>query len=153
LKFLAFPCNQFLYQENGNAKDIKQCAGSYGSEFPLFEKCNVNGEQMHPVYAFLQSVFPGKIPWNFGAKFIVDKDGIPQARFGKDSDNWKDVDLTISELLANKPLSKHGDFESSKRDLSVPASEQQGEQQAEKQDQNYIGDDDVVPGADEDQQK
>ena len=54
--------------------------------FPLFAKIDVNGDDRHPVYAFLagqetQPDGPGDIGWNF-SKFLVGKDGSVLARFG-----------------------------------------------------------------------
>ena len=42
--------------------------------FPLTEKIEVNGEDRHPIYEWLTSVFPGDIEWNF-EKFLIDRDG------------------------------------------------------------------------------
>ena len=49
--------------------------------FTIFEKISVNGEETHPIYAYLKSKcviddhpeqkVKGDIPWNF-AKFLVD---------------------------------------------------------------------------------
>jgi glutathione peroxidase len=80
---LGFPCNQFMFQEPGNADDIKEfCSGSYGVTFPLFEKIHVNGRHQHPLYEKL-TVIPdasgtaGKVQWNF-EKFLVSPDGSVQ---------------------------------------------------------------------------
>ena len=51
---------------------------SYKCHFPLFAKIEINGENCHPVYAFLRNNSKelrkndqaGVIPWNF-AKFFV----------------------------------------------------------------------------------
>ena len=55
LEILGFPCNQFGYQEPGTNEEIlKYARDTYGVEFPMFEKCEVNGEGAHEVYRFLR---------------------------------------------------------------------------------------------------
>ena len=77
---VGFPCNQFGGQEPGTAEEIKTfCSTTYGVDFPLTEKIEVNGEGRHPLYAWLtsQDTAPdgsGDIKWNF-AKFLIGKDG------------------------------------------------------------------------------
>ena len=80
LAVLGFPCNQFGAQEPGTEEQIQQfCSTSYGVEFPLFAKVEVNGEGRHPLYAHL--IGDGEdISWNF-EKFLVDGDGQTIARF------------------------------------------------------------------------
>lgn len=73
---LGFPSNQFMFQEPGDADDIKEfCRTHYDITFPLFEKVNVNGRKQHPLFAELTSVQDstgkaGKIQWNF-EKFVI----------------------------------------------------------------------------------
>lgn len=95
---LAFPCNQFLGQEPGTNAEIKKFAAGYGAKYPLFDKIDVNGANEAEVYTFLKSKFPGPVPWNFGAKFIVDKNGIPVKRFGA-GDNWAEIEQYVTSLL------------------------------------------------------
>ena len=83
---LAFPCNQFLNQEPGDIKSIKQnyCAIQKIS-FPIFNKINVNGPDTAPLYNFLKKQVQKKpllnmIPWNF-TKFLVDQHGQVIKRF------------------------------------------------------------------------
>jgi glutathione peroxidase len=72
---LGFPCNQFGGQEPGTADEIVSfCDSKYNVSFPLTEKIDVNGAAKHPIYAWLQSVFPGDIEWNF-EKFLINKKG------------------------------------------------------------------------------
>jgi len=85
---LAFPCNQFGGQEPGSASEILEFArGKYAATFPLFEKCDVNGPNTHPVWAHLKAEksdpFPlgADIKWNF-AKFLVGPEGEVISRFG-----------------------------------------------------------------------
>jgi glutathione peroxidase len=83
---LGFPCNQFLEQEPGSAEEIQEfCTLTYGVQFPLFEKIEVNGEGQHPLYAQLNQAadgegYTGDIRWNF-EKFLVSPDGEVVGRF------------------------------------------------------------------------
>lgn len=80
LVVLGFPCNQFGGQEPGDAADIAQfCERNFGVSFPVFSKIEVNGEQAHPLYAWLKQEATGilgteAIKWNF-TKFLVNRDG------------------------------------------------------------------------------
>jgi glutathione peroxidase len=91
LEVLGFPCNQFAAQEPGSDADVKQfCAMSYGVEFPLFSKIEVNGAHRHPLYAWLtgEAAAPegaGDVKWNF-TKFLVGRDGRVAARFAPQTD-------------------------------------------------------------------
>jgi len=77
---LAFPCNQFGYQEPDDADEIKNfCSLNYDISFPLFAKVEVNGRHAHPLFEHLKSTQPGvlgteAIKWNF-TKFLVDRQG------------------------------------------------------------------------------
>ncbi|KAG6438337.1 hypothetical protein SASPL_103277 [Salvia splendens] len=78
-EILAFPCNQFLYQEPGTSEDAEQFACSrFKAEYPIFQKVKVNGPNAAPVYKFLKASkggwFGSQIKWNF-TKFLVDRDG------------------------------------------------------------------------------
>jgi glutathione peroxidase len=83
---LGFPCNQFLGQEPGSAEEIATfCATSYGVDFPLMEKIEVNGDDRHPIYDELTKVsdaegHSGDIRWNF-EKFVVAPGGDKVVRF------------------------------------------------------------------------
>jgi glutathione peroxidase len=83
---LGFPCNQFGGQEPGTADEIAQfCETSYGVDFPLFEKIEVNGEGRHPLYDKLTAAADadgeaGDIQWNF-EKFLVSPQGEIVGRF------------------------------------------------------------------------
>jgi glutathione peroxidase len=80
------PCNQFAGQEPGSAEQIQEfCVTTYGVDFPLLEKCDVNGEGRHPLYESLVSTpdasgDAGDVQWNF-EKFLVDREGNVVARF------------------------------------------------------------------------
>jgi glutathione peroxidase len=80
------PCNQFGGQEPGSAEQIAEfCVTTYGVDFPLLEKADVNGEGRHPLYATLVSAADasgnaGDVQWNF-EKFLLDREGNVVARF------------------------------------------------------------------------
>jgi glutathione peroxidase len=86
LAVLGFPCNQFLWQEPGNAEQIQEfCRVNYGVTFDMFAKMNVKGKEACELYKTLTAldtkpVGPGKISWNF-EKFIIGRDGEVVARF------------------------------------------------------------------------
>jgi glutathione peroxidase len=80
------PCNQFMGQEPGTAEEIEQfCSTTYGVDFPLLEKTDVNGDARHPLYQELVQTADvqgeaGDIQWNF-EKFLVGRDGTVVGRF------------------------------------------------------------------------
>jgi glutathione peroxidase len=102
-EILGFPCNQFAEQEPGSNDEVKKfCQINYGVTFPIFEKVEVRGENIHPIFkylteaapfegatqngengkrlfAFINEKFPeflegNSIKWNF-TKFLIDKEG------------------------------------------------------------------------------
>jgi glutathione peroxidase len=83
---LGFPCNQFGAQEPGKAAEIASfCATTYGVDFPMFDKVEVNGPNRHPLYDWLTSQKKGflgsrDIKWNF-TKFLTDREGQVVARY------------------------------------------------------------------------
>jgi glutathione peroxidase len=83
---LGFPANNFLGQEPGTEKEIKDfCTLNYKVTFPMFAKISVKGTDQHPFYTFLTNKqsnpgFDGDIAWNF-EKFLTDKNGKIIARF------------------------------------------------------------------------
>ncbi|OKP26982.1 glutathione peroxidase [Serratia fonticola] len=105
---LGFPSNEFLGQEPGSNEEILAfCRGTFGVQFPMFAKIEVNGEGRHPLYRELiaaqpQAVAPegsgflermsskgrapkhtGDILWNF-EKFLIGRDGSVIQRFSPD---------------------------------------------------------------------
>jgi len=86
-EILGFPANNFMGQEPGTEKEIKEfCSTKYGVTFPMFAKISVTGADQHPLYTFLTSKqsnpeFGGDISWNFN-KFLLDRNGKVVARFG-----------------------------------------------------------------------
>ena len=110
LVVLGFPCNQFLGQEPGSSSDIQTfCSTTFGVDFPMFEKIDVNGPHAAPLYKWLKKEAPfvgypahhaefaamldnihqktgsgfdkgDEVRWNFG-KFLIDRNGKVVARF------------------------------------------------------------------------
>ena len=80
LVVIGLPCNQFGGQEPGQAKEIKQfCKENYGVTFPISEKINVKGENIHPIYSWLtikekNGNINSNVKWNF-QKYLVGKRG------------------------------------------------------------------------------
>ncbi len=83
LAVVGFPCNQFGAQEPGTEDEIVAfCTTNYGVKFPMTTKIDVNGDNKHPIYAWLtaEDNFPGDIEWNF-EKFLIDRDGTVVKRY------------------------------------------------------------------------
>ena len=80
------PCNQFMGQEPGSAEEIQEfCSTTYGVDFPLLAKAEVNGHGRHALYERLVQApdaegEAGDVQWNF-EKFLVDREGAVVARF------------------------------------------------------------------------
>ncbi|MBF6350793.1 MULTISPECIES: glutathione peroxidase [Nocardia] len=83
---VGFPCNQFMGQEPGTAEEIEQfCSTTYGVDFPLLEKADVNGDNRHPLYREIVETpdaegAAGDVQWNF-EKFLISRDGTVAGRF------------------------------------------------------------------------
>ena len=83
---IGFPSNQFMGQEPGSAEEIQEfCSVTYGVDFPLLAKADVNGDDRHPLYAALVDTADaegtaGDVQWNF-EKFLVGRDGTVAGRF------------------------------------------------------------------------
>ncbi|MFT8211318.1 MAG: glutathione peroxidase [Symbiopectobacterium sp.] len=105
---LGFPCNEFAGQEPGSDAEIQEfCRATFGVQFPMFIKIEVNGEHRHPLYRHLIAEQPkakgnllsgfyerllnkGRAPkhpedilWNF-EKFLIGRDGNVIQRFSPD---------------------------------------------------------------------
>lgn len=108
LVVLGFPSNDFAGQEPGNEASIAEfCRGTFGVQFPMFAKINVNSAPRHPLYSALIDAMPrsqpaaggqleatlrqhGLLPkeatdvmWNF-EKFLIGRDGRVVGRFAPD---------------------------------------------------------------------
>lgn len=95
---LAFPCNQFGYQEKGCDIDIKEFAKKKGVKFSMMSKTDVNGANEHEVFSFLknQPGCGGQIMWNFRTKFLVSRSG---AVTRHDGVNTADLDGEVAKRL------------------------------------------------------
>jgi len=95
---MGFPCNQFGKQEPQSEAEIEAgVVQKYKVKFPMFAKINVNGANTHPVYKFLKACFPGDVTWNFSSKFLIDRNGVPVARFEKTS--WEEIEKEVVKCL------------------------------------------------------
>ncbi len=126
LEILDFPCNQFGNQAPGSTEEIVSfCDARFGITFMQFEKIEVNGKNVHPLYQYLkeQKEFEGfdeghpltpmlksaleridadyknnsDIKWNF-TKFLIGRNGTVVKRFEPTAD-IADVEQKITELL------------------------------------------------------
>jgi len=100
---LGFPCDQFGNQEPGDEEQIAGfCQRNYGVSFPMFAKVDVNGDDAHPLFAWLKEERGGllgsKIKWNF-TKFLVGKDGQVLSRYAPTTEPGKLSD-DIEQALA-----------------------------------------------------
>lgn len=85
LVVLGFPCDQFKNQEfESDAETADFCRLNYGVTFPMFAKVQVNGDDAHPLFAWLRSqtaTADGEaIGWNF-TKFLIDRSGAVVGRY------------------------------------------------------------------------
>jgi glutathione peroxidase len=100
---LAFPCNQFAFQEPGTNEEIKEfCDIKYGVTFKIFNKIHVNGSKSDPIYQFLKEQLPGvagttQIKWNF-TKFLINKNGEVIERFSPQAEA-DEIEASIKKLL------------------------------------------------------
>lgn len=76
LEVIGFPCNQFGGQEPGTDQEIEDfCKTNYDVSFTIATKSDVNGENAHPIYKYIQEKTGKEIQWNF-EKFLIDKGDI-----------------------------------------------------------------------------
>ena len=79
---LGFPSNDFLGQEPGSEKQIRDfCTLTYGVKFPMFEKVHVKGRDVTPLYQRLKAATGDAPAWNFH-KYLIDRDGKVVASYG-----------------------------------------------------------------------
>ncbi|KAK1618711.1 hypothetical protein QYE76_024228 [Lolium multiflorum] len=103
-EILAFPCNQFGGQEPGTNEEIVQFACTrFKAEYPIFDKVDVNGDNVAPIYKFLKnskgSLFGDNIKWNF-SKFLVDKEGRVVDRYAPTTSPLS-IEKDLKKLLAS----------------------------------------------------
>eukprot|EP01097_Dermamoeba_algensis_P007720 TRINITY_DN492_c0_g1_i1.p1 TRINITY_DN492_c0_g1~~TRINITY_DN492_c0_g1_i1.p1 ORF type:complete len:210 (-),score=39.74 TRINITY_DN492_c0_g1_i1:113-715(-) len=100
---IGFPCNQFGSQEPGSNDEIESfCSRTYSVTFPIMDKIEVNGDNVHPVYEYLKTAKPGilgltRIKWNF-EKFLVDQKGNVVDRWASTS-SPEGIASSIEKLL------------------------------------------------------
>ncbi|ETO18543.1 Glutathione peroxidase family protein [Reticulomyxa filosa] len=74
LEVLCFPSNQFAKQEPWPEPQIESFVRDNWPKLyeriHLFSKIDINGDDTHPVYAWLKESFPGDIRWNFATKVL-----------------------------------------------------------------------------------
>lgn len=103
ITILAFPSNNFGFQEPGSNDQIEEfCETNYGIEFQLFEKSDVRGKNINSVYRWLSSIndngWNDKSPrWNF-FKYLVDETGSLKAVY---SSNVNPMDNEIIDFVIN----------------------------------------------------
>ena len=102
LVILGFPCNQFMNQEPGDNKDVKNfCEINYGVTFDMFGKVDVNGSNTHPIYKYLKEQEKGiitkDIKWNF-TKFLIDREGNVVKRYSPTTSPLKIKDDIVKLL-------------------------------------------------------
>lgn len=75
LVVLGFPSEQFGGQEYAdNAEIARFCKLNYGVSFPMFQKSDVKGDHVNPLFRDLIAA-TGKTPaWNFN-KYLISRDG------------------------------------------------------------------------------
>ena len=104
LVIVGVPCNQFGWQEPGDAEQIQEfCKMNYGVTFPILEKQDVNGAERSELYSYLVNSSVGggsKVKWNF-EKFLVGRSGKVLSRYGSrtapgDSDLRAAIDKALS---------------------------------------------------------
>lgn len=108
VEVLGFPCNQFAEQEPGSDAEVMAfCRATFGIQFPMFAKIDVNGENRHPLYQALIAAQPERtnlpdgelkaklqehgllnkqetdVMWNF-EKFLISAKGEVVGRFAPD---------------------------------------------------------------------
>jgi glutathione peroxidase len=77
---IGFPANDFMHQEPGSNKEIKEfCTSKYNVTFPMMGKISVKGKDIDPIYKWLTSksengVMDADVTWNF-QKFMIDEKG------------------------------------------------------------------------------
>jgi glutathione peroxidase len=85
-EIIAFPANNFLWQEPGTDTQIKEfCTTNYKVSFKIMSKISVKGKTQAPIYAWLtkaelNGIFDSKVKWNF-QKYLINENGQLDAYF------------------------------------------------------------------------
>lgn len=74
-----------MHQERGDTAAVCSFAAKRGAKWPVFDKVEVNGPALSPVYAFckVSSGDTSDVEWNF-AKFLLDGAGKVVKRYAPD---------------------------------------------------------------------
>lgn len=86
LEIIGLPCNQFAFQEPGDAAQIQEfCQKNYGVSFTITEKIKVRGKDQHDIYSWLTNKdingkFSSSVKWNF-QKYLVSENGELEQKF------------------------------------------------------------------------
>ena len=103
---LGFPANNFMGQEPGSDKEIKEfCTREYAVTFPMFSKISVKGKDMAPLYSYLtqkaqNGTIDADVKWNF-QKFLISKKGTVITSIGnRTSVNDAEVISSIEKALS-----------------------------------------------------
>jgi len=119
---LAFPCNQFGFQEPGQPREILngiryvRPGNDFQPTFDMFRKIKVNGNDQHPLFHYLKSQCPPTrdyfeqreklmynpvrtydVRWNF-EKFLIDRNGKPFKRYDPNT-MVADIEEDVHTLL------------------------------------------------------
>jgi len=96
-EIVAWPSNSFDQETKDETSIKKYVTEKFGLNFPLMQKGDVKGENTNPVYQWLYKSFPGEVTWNFSSYFLVNHEGIPIARFEKES--WDEIKSGIDAAV------------------------------------------------------
>ena len=125
LVIIGFPCDQFGHQEPGTNEEIEEfCRLNHGVTFPLMSKIEVNGENAHPVYKWLESQagFAGFAPEHKLSKLMDEM----LSKADPDYASKPDIKWNFTKFLINREGKVVGRFEptSEPSDLEKPIEEQ-----------------------------
>lgn len=104
-EILAFPSNEFGQQEPLEGEEIFQfCTINYNTQFKIFDKITVRGENAHPLYAFLRDKNGnGKVSsiprWNFHKYLINCKGEVVDYFYSFTKPNSNKIKKAIEKLL------------------------------------------------------
>ncbi len=106
LEILGYPSNQFKDQEPLEGEKLSEfCEINYGVTFKIFDKVNVKGEEVEPLFQYLSNKdlngnVNSKPKWNFH-KYLVNKNGeVIDYFLTITNPNSKKVRKAIDKLLA-----------------------------------------------------
>lgn len=96
-EIIGFPANNFLKQEPGTNKQIKEfCTTNYQVTFRMMSKISVKGDDIAPIYKWLtqkseNGVMDSEVKWNF-QKYLIDENGkLVKVISTKTSPNAKEI--------------------------------------------------------------